>query len=151
MDASSIGHDCLSLLYDVLNEFLCCNSTMDLLFCDVRCITPVAKDYSSVRLLGIGEKYSKEKHKQGTEVKAITYSNMQVLHKEDGVHIYVILDISRVCYKHANPTSFFQYSFSYPSETASQLLSLQITSICPPDLPFDFPPNSLCFLYFHFH
>lgn len=88
-----VGHDCLSLLYDVLNEFLCCNSTMDLLFCDVRCITPVAKDYSSVRLLGFGEKYNKEKHKQGTEVKAITYSNMQVLHKEDGVHIYVILDI----------------------------------------------------------
>ena len=93
LDALSIGHDCLSLLYDVLNEFLCCNSTMDLLFCDVRCITPVAKDYSSVRLLGFGEKYNKEKHKQGTEVKAITYSNMQVLHKEDGVHIYVILDI----------------------------------------------------------
>ena len=47
------GHDCLSLLYDILNEFLCSNSTLDYLMRDVRVITELdGKDFSSVRLLG---------------------------------------------------------------------------------------------------
>ena len=55
----------------MLSEFLCSNNTMDLLMRDVRVITEMdGKDFSSIRLLGFGEKYNPEKHPQGTEIKA---------------------------------------------------------------------------------
>ena len=37
--------------------------------------------------------FNPEIHGQGTEVKAITYSNMQIHQKEDRVDLYVIIDI----------------------------------------------------------
>ena len=40
-----------------------------------------------------GEKFDLEKHPQGTEVKAITYSAMQIHEKEDRCDLYVIVDI----------------------------------------------------------
>lgn len=40
-----------------------------------------------------GEKFSLSKHVQGTEIKAITYSNLQVHQKDGRVDIYVIVDI----------------------------------------------------------
>lgn len=46
-----------------------------------------------------GEEFDLDKHPQGTEVKAITYSNMQV-HNPDGdqspdglAHVFVVIDI----------------------------------------------------------
>lgn len=47
------GHDCLSLLYNILNEFLCSNNTLDMLIRDVRLVTELdGQDFSSARLLG---------------------------------------------------------------------------------------------------
>jgi SHS2 domain-containing protein len=37
--------------------------------------------------------FSLAKHPQGTEVKAITYSAMQILRVGNDTHIYVIVDI----------------------------------------------------------
>lgn len=46
-----------------------------------------------IRAVGYGEQFSLEKHPQGTEVKAITYSNMQVHADKPTNDIYVIIDI----------------------------------------------------------
>lgn len=46
-----------------------------------------------IRAVGHGDTFDLKKHPQGTEVKAITYSNMQV-HDTDQKHeVYVIIDI----------------------------------------------------------
>lgn len=42
---------------------------------------------------GKGEKMNLEKHPQGTEIKAITYSNMQIHETESRSDIWVIVDI----------------------------------------------------------
>lgn len=41
----------------------------------------------------VGETFDLNKHTQGTEVKAITYSNMQVHETPEKHEVYVILDI----------------------------------------------------------
>lgn len=40
-----------------------------------------------------GDIFDLTKHTVGTEIKAITYSNMQILEKEDRVDLFVIVDI----------------------------------------------------------
>ena len=40
-----------------------------------------------------GEEFDIQKHPQGTEVKAITYSNMQIYDEEDRHEVFVIIDI----------------------------------------------------------
>jgi SHS2 domain-containing protein len=40
-----------------------------------------------------GEEFDLEKHPQGTEVKAITYSNMQVHEDGEKKEVFVIIDI----------------------------------------------------------
>jgi len=58
-------------------------------------VTVTSFDRVNLRLkaIGYGETFDIHKHPQGTEVKAITYSNMQI-HEEDGkADVYVIIDI----------------------------------------------------------
>jgi len=45
-----------------------------------------------IKARGYGEPFELGKHPQGTEVKAITYSNMQV-HDTDKPEVFVIIDI----------------------------------------------------------
>eukprot|EP01006_Ploeotia_vitrea_P047391 TRINITY_DN67124_c0_g1_i1.p3 TRINITY_DN67124_c0_g1~~TRINITY_DN67124_c0_g1_i1.p3 ORF type:complete len:124 (-),score=62.43 TRINITY_DN67124_c0_g1_i1:116-487(-) len=88
------GHDMHSLLFAVLDEFLFHFSTEDTIVRDVR-VTDCDLHSFKVTARGFGERFDLAKHPQGTEIKAITYSNMQVhTDKKTGrVDIYVIVDI----------------------------------------------------------
>ncbi|KAL5493286.1 hypothetical protein EMCRGX_G014440 [Ephydatia muelleri] len=87
------GHDMESLLFQFLNEFL-------FLFCaepffvakEVK-ITEFDKQNFKIRAVGYGETFDLSKHPQGTEVKAITYSNMQIHDTAEMHEVYVIVDI----------------------------------------------------------
>ena len=46
-----------------------------------------------IEAIGFGETFDLDKHPQGTEVKAITYSAMQVHEKKDFSEVFVIIDI----------------------------------------------------------
>ena len=56
-------------------------------------ITSFDRENFKICATGFGEVFNLEKHPQGTEVKAITYSNMQVHDTEDLHKVYVIIDI----------------------------------------------------------
>ena len=92
------GHDMLSLLYKFLDEMLygfCADE-----FCVRDChISTFDTQRFRIRATSRGETFDLAKHTQGTEIKAITYSNMQVhdvgSHSTEGrdAHVYVIVDI----------------------------------------------------------
>ncbi|EDQ91254.1 uncharacterized protein MONBRDRAFT_15006, partial [Monosiga brevicollis MX1] len=87
------GHDLMSLLYALLDEFLFRFSAEDNLVCREVEIVEFDTDNFKITVRGKGEVFDLAKHPQGTEIKAITYSNMQI-HTERATHdVYVILDI----------------------------------------------------------
>jgi SHS2 domain-containing protein len=47
----------------------------------------------SIKAVAYGEEFQIGKHPQGNEVKAITYSNMQVHENEGKCEVFVIIDI----------------------------------------------------------
>jgi SHS2 domain-containing protein len=49
--------------------------------------------YFRIKAVAYGEEFQIGKHPQGTEVKAITYSNMQVHENEGKCEVFVIIDI----------------------------------------------------------
>lgn len=93
-DVEASGHDEHSLLFAFLDECL-------YLFCTEQFVVRRALvqrlDESGaqrvVRAKLWGDFFKPGVHAQGTEVKAITYSNMQVMVKEGVTHLYVIVDI----------------------------------------------------------
>lgn len=113
------GHDLHSLLYNFLDELLFQFST-ELLICKEVRVTHLDRDTFTITAVGYEQERERErdllrqpsllrigrhlhskgevfqartKHPQGTEVKAITYSNMQIHETPERVDIYVILDI----------------------------------------------------------
>ena len=46
-----------------------------------------------IKSVGIGETFTLERHPQGTEVKAITYSAMQINEEDGFAEVFVIIDI----------------------------------------------------------
>ncbi|KAF5829177.1 archease-like protein [Dunaliella salina] len=90
------GHDLHSLLYNFLDEVLYIFHT-ELLVCRDMEVTSLDQGAWTITAVGRGETFERGRHEQGTEVKAVTYSAMQIYvndcHKQEGCHIYVIVDI----------------------------------------------------------
>ena len=87
------GHDMESLLFQFLDEFLFLFSAEPFLICKEVEILEFDRDNFKIRAVGRGEPFDLEKHPQGTEVKAITYSNMQIHDNEERHDVFVIIDI----------------------------------------------------------
>lgn len=106
------GEDLLSLLFHLLDEFLFLFSAEPFFIARVKYsaynkkitfthfpstqkvkITEFDRINFKIIATGYGETFDLKKHPQGTEVKAITYSNMQI-HDTPNLHaVYVIIDI----------------------------------------------------------
>lgn len=73
------GHDILSLLYNYMNEFLYLFSGEGIVCKHIYIYDLQVKEKFYVKAFGYGEPFSIKKHAPvGTEVKAITYSHMQI-------------------------------------------------------------------------
>lgn len=91
------GHDLESLLYKFLDELLflfCCEPN---LICSKLKITEFMVEGEEMRIkcTCYGEEFQIGKHPQGTEVKAITYSAMQIINnpEKNDYQVFVIIDI----------------------------------------------------------
>ncbi|MFX1393762.1 MAG: archease [Promethearchaeota archaeon] len=83
-----------ALLFDFLSEFLYIFDVEELLFnqINVDYIKKINEHYKLKATLR-GEKFNKNKHDIGTEVKAITYSFISIEESKDCVEIKIIFDI----------------------------------------------------------
>lgn len=89
------GTDLHGLVFRVLDELLFRFSAEGIACAtvDVHDLDRGEGDGWSARVDTTGERFDLAKHPQGTEVKAITYSNMQVHEGPDRTDIFVIVDI----------------------------------------------------------
>ncbi|KAL8566138.1 Protein archease [Nucella lapillus] len=90
------GDDMESLLFHFLDEFLFLFSADPFIICRVVKIVEFDRENFKIKAEGYGEEFVISKHPQGTEVKAITYSNMQIHEHSkysEGSEIFVIIDI----------------------------------------------------------
>jgi len=94
-EVTAQGHDLESLLFHFLDEWLFLFSA-EPFFCASHVeIVEFDRVQFRIRARGYGEAFDLDKHPQGTEVKAITYSNLQV-HDDDDTdthEVFVIIDI----------------------------------------------------------
>jgi SHS2 domain-containing protein len=83
-----------SLLFDFLSEFLYIFDVEELVFSDIWVVyinrTQLGYEMKAIMK---GEKFNKEKHEIGTEVKAITYSFMEINETLEGTNLKVVFDI----------------------------------------------------------
>lgn len=87
------SEDLEGLLYAYLDELLFLFSAEPFLVCSKLEITKLDLNDFSIECLCYGEEFDLNIHPQGTEVKAITYSAMQILQETDQCDVYVIIDI----------------------------------------------------------
>lgn len=92
-DIEAEGHDMLSLLFHYLDEFLFLFSADPFFIPRKVKILEFDRTNFRIKARGYGEVFDIDKHPQGTEVKAITYSNMQVHDNENQHELFVIIDI----------------------------------------------------------
>eukprot|EP00761_Pharyngomonas_kirbyi_P009477 gb/GECH01009493.1/.p1 GENE.gb/GECH01009493.1/~~gb/GECH01009493.1/.p1 ORF type:complete len:196 (+),score=45.07 gb/GECH01009493.1/:1-588(+) len=92
VEIEASGHDMETLLYSFMHEFLFMFGT-EYVVCKAIVIDEFDRERWKIKARGFGEVFTIGKHPQGTEIKAITYSNMQIWEKEDQSDLYVIVDI----------------------------------------------------------
>uniref|UniRef100_A0A8C2ZA40 Protein archease n=1 Tax=Cyclopterus lumpus TaxID=8103 RepID=A0A8C2ZA40_CYCLU len=92
VDVESEGDDMESLLFHFLDDWLY-KFSAELFFVprEVK-VLHIDRMHFKIRSIGWGEEFSLAKHPQGTEVKAITYSAMQI-HDIEKPEIFAIIDI----------------------------------------------------------
>lgn len=83
------------LLYRFMDELLFLFSADPYIICKKLVITEFNTETFTIKCSCYGEPFDLAKHPQGTEVKAITYSAMQILQnpEQKKVDIFVIIDI----------------------------------------------------------
>lgn len=87
------GDDMMSLLYHYLDEWLFAFCAEPFFIPRVIKIVSFDRENFKIQARGWGETFDLSKHPQGADVKAITYSNMQI-HDDAATHdVYVIIDI----------------------------------------------------------
>lgn len=91
----SEGDDLEGLLYRFLDELLFLFSAEPFLICKAINISKFDLENFKIECMCYGEEFDLGKHPQGTEVKAITYSAMQIVQDEinQKCDVYVIIDI----------------------------------------------------------
>uniref|UniRef100_A0A1B6EF07 Archease domain-containing protein n=1 Tax=Clastoptera arizonana TaxID=38151 RepID=A0A1B6EF07_9HEMI len=92
-DIEAEGDDMISLLYHFLDEFLFLFCAEPFFIARKVKILEFDKVSFKIKARGFGETFDLGKHPQGTEVKAITYSNMQVHEYDEKSEVFVIIDI----------------------------------------------------------
>ena len=87
------GHDMCSLVFAYLQEWLHVFYETSFLVKEVK-IESLDREAFTIKSSGQGERADWSRHVQGTEIKAVTYSNLQVAEDESGQHhVWVIVDI----------------------------------------------------------
>ncbi|XP_037828442.1 protein archease-like [Lucilia sericata] len=89
------GDDVDGLLFHFLDELLFLFSCEPFLICKRLEITKFDLETFEIECRCYGEPFDLEKHPQGTEVKAITYSAMQIIQEpeKNNYELFVIIDI----------------------------------------------------------
>ncbi|XP_065567020.1 protein archease-like [Artemia franciscana] len=93
IDIEVSASDLINLMFRFLDELLYKFSAEPNFISKKIKIFEFDKENFKIRARGYGEPFTLEKHTQGTEVKAITYSNMQVYDEEGHQEAFVIVDI----------------------------------------------------------
>lgn len=92
VEVETQGDDLQSLLFHFLDEWLYKFSADEFFIPREVKVLQIDQRNFKLRSIGWGEEFSLSKHPQGTEVKAITYSAMQV-YDEEKPEVFVIIDI----------------------------------------------------------
>ncbi|XP_065214707.1 protein archease-like [Planococcus citri] len=92
-DIEAEGHDLDSLLFHFLDEFLFNFCAEPFFIARKVKIIEFDRENFRIKARGFGETFQIGKHPQGADIKAITYSNMQIHENQDKSEVFVIVDI----------------------------------------------------------
>ena len=88
------SEDKYALCFDFLSEFLYIFDVEELVFNKINVETIEIKNTKfKLKAVANGEKFNRNKHEIGTEVKAVTYSFMEISEKKNKVEIDIVFDI----------------------------------------------------------